>query len=241
MTTPVSQEPEIVIDARFNGPPGSANGGYACGVVARQLGGGAVEVRLRRPPPLGRPLRWDGAALRDGEDVVVEGARVPPAEAGPPDDVPAPVPLEDARAATGSYPGLSRHPYPTCFGCGPERAPGDGLRISPGAVPGRPLVASAWTPHSSVVVDGEVPLEVAWAAHDCTGGWAALGDVEGRYVLGTMRGAVTARPVPGEPHVVTGWRRGEEGRKLYCASSLRTAAGELLGWSQQTWIRVADE
>jgi hypothetical protein len=241
MTTPVSPQPEIVIGSRFNGPPGSANGGYACGLVARLLGGGPAEVRLRRPPPLDRPLRWDGSALRDGEDVVAEGAPLPAADAGPPDELPPPVDLDDARAAAAGYPGLVRHPYPTCFGCGPERAPGDGLRISPGPVPGRSVVAAAWTPHPSVAVDGEVPLEVAWAALDCTGGWAGLGDVEGRYVLGTMRGAVTARPTVGLPHVVTGWQRGAERRKLSCGSLLRTAAGDLLGWSQQTWIRIADE
>jgi hypothetical protein len=243
MTSPVAQKPEIVIGARFNGPPGSANGGYACGLVARLLGGGTVEVRLRRPPPLDRPLRWDAAtgALRDGDDVVAEGAPVPAADAGPPADLPAPVDLAVARAAAAGYPGLVRHPYPTCFGCGPERAPGDGLRISPGPVPGRRVVAAAWTPHASVVVDGEVPLAVAWAALDCTGGWAGLGDVEGRFVLGTMRGGVTAHPAAGAPHVVTGWQQGLEGRKLGCASSLRTAAGDLLGWSQQTWIRIGDE
>jgi hypothetical protein len=241
MTTPVSPEPEIVIGARFNGPPGSANGGYACGAVARLLGGGAVEVRLRRPPPLDSPLRWDGSALRDGEDVVAEGARVSAADAGPPDDLPPPVALADARAAEAGYAGLIRHPFPTCFGCGTQRAPGDGLRISPGPVLDRPLVASGWTPHPSIAVDGEVPLEVAWASLDCIGAWAWLSDVEGRAVLGTIRGAVTALPAVDQPHVVTGWRRGAEGRKLLCGSALRTAAGDLLGWSQQTWIRIPDE
>jgi hypothetical protein len=41
---------------RFCGPPATANGGYACGAIAELLSGG-VEVTLRRPPPLGRPLR----------------------------------------------------------------------------------------------------------------------------------------------------------------------------------------
>ena len=45
------------IDPRFNGPPGSGNGGYTCGLVAGLLGGPA-EVTLRLPPPLGTPLAW---------------------------------------------------------------------------------------------------------------------------------------------------------------------------------------
>jgi len=61
---------------RFCGSPGSANGGYACGSIAELLGGG-VEVTLRRPPPLGRPLRLrlrDGgaAAVHDGDELVAE-------------------------------------------------------------------------------------------------------------------------------------------------------------------------
>jgi hypothetical protein len=48
---------ECEIERRYNGPAGSANGGYTCGLVARLVGGPCAEVTLRRPPPLGRPLR----------------------------------------------------------------------------------------------------------------------------------------------------------------------------------------
>lgn len=239
----------IVIGRRFNGPEGSANGGYACGLVAGLLGGAPAEVRLRRPPPLERPLSWDGGRLLDpdgdgdapGEDagVVAEGTALAGADAAPPAELPAPVAMDDAEAATRGYPGLVRHPFPTCFGCGPRREPGDGLRLGPGPVAGRDVVAAPWVPHPSLVAGGEVPLEVMWAALDCTGGWAGLGSHEGMFVLGTMRAAVGDRAAVGEPHVVTGWQLGLDGRKLRCGSALRTAAGTLLGWSLQTWIRVA--
>ena len=59
----------IVIDSRFRGPPRSANGGYACGMLARHLSGG-VSVRLSAPPPLDTELRLefspDEAALFHG-------------------------------------------------------------------------------------------------------------------------------------------------------------------------------
>jgi hypothetical protein len=45
----------LTIEGRFNGPEGSGNGGYTCGLLARELDGEA-EVTLRRPPPLDRPL-----------------------------------------------------------------------------------------------------------------------------------------------------------------------------------------
>ena len=63
---------ELVIDPRFNGPVGSANGGYTCGLVADFLDGTA-EVTLRRPPPLGRPL---GVERDDRRVVVRDGSRV---------------------------------------------------------------------------------------------------------------------------------------------------------------------
>ncbi len=46
----------ICIAQRFNGPPGIANGGYICGMVAEH-DNGPVEVTLRRPTPLERPLQ----------------------------------------------------------------------------------------------------------------------------------------------------------------------------------------
>jgi len=228
---------EIVIARRFNGPPDSANGGYACGTVARLLGGGAVEVRLRRPPPLDHPLAWDGARLLDGDTVVAEGSPIP--DGATPADLPAPVSVDEARAASRLFPGLVDHPFPTCFGCGPRRDAADGLHVFAGPVAGRHVVASPWVPHPSLLIDGRIPLEVMWAALDCTGGWAGLGQVEGTYVLGTMRGSVDGRATVEDTHVVMGWQEGIDGRKLQCGSALTTASGDLLGWSEQTWIRLS--
>ena len=51
----------MIIPARFNGPPGSANGGYACGLVSEALGGG-FEVTLLLPPPLETELDLVGTS-----------------------------------------------------------------------------------------------------------------------------------------------------------------------------------
>jgi hypothetical protein len=57
---------ELNLGEQLCGPPATANGGYACGAIAELLGGGP-EVTLRRPPPLGRPLRllWADDRERD--------------------------------------------------------------------------------------------------------------------------------------------------------------------------------
>ncbi|KKK73920.1 hypothetical protein LCGC14_2888970, partial [marine sediment metagenome] len=123
----------MIIDRRFRGPPESGHGGYVCGVVAGLIGGTA-EVTLRRPPPLGRPLevmRHDGSgiSLRDDQTVVAEGA-----PASVEIDVPGPVGFSDAEVASRSYIGLRKPAFPTCFGCGTQRAEGDGLRLFAGRV-----------------------------------------------------------------------------------------------------------
>jgi hypothetical protein len=232
---------EVVIPGRFNGPPTSAHGGYTCGTVLRLLGGSAARVRLRQPPPLDHPLGWDGTGLLNGDDVVAEGE---PFDGGePPVDVPPPVPLEAAQVATRQYAGFDRHPFPTCFGCGTQRQEGDGLRLFAGPVEGRPVAATPWTPHRSLVhdgCDGKIPIEVVCASLDCPGAWSALGDMgDAVFVLGTMQVGVLRDVAVGEPHVAMGWRIGLDGRKLTCGSALHTADGELAGWSHQTWIRIA--
>ncbi|HEU0200573.1 MAG TPA: hypothetical protein VFR86_09060, partial [Burkholderiaceae bacterium] len=123
------------ISSRFCGPPRSGNGGYVCGRVARHVAGPAV-VRLKAPPPLEKPLQIDVSAdlvqLRDESAVIAEG-RSTQLEMAPP----APPLFEVAAEASGSYLGFARHPFPTCFVCGPRRSTGDGLRIFPGRVAGQ--------------------------------------------------------------------------------------------------------
>jgi hypothetical protein len=229
---------EVVIPGRFNGPPTSAHGGYACGTILRLLGGSAARVRLRQPPPLDRPLWWDGTGLLDGGDLVAEGA---PLDGGEPQvEVPPPVPLEAAQIATRQFAGFDEHPFPTCFGCGPQRDDGDGLRLFAGPVEGRPVAAAQWVPHPSLLRDGKIPIEVVCASLDCPGAWSTLGDMDGAvFVLGTMQVGVLRDVAVGEPHVAMGWRIGLDGRKLLCGSALHTATGDLAGWSHQTWIRIA--
>jgi hypothetical protein len=217
----------VRIPARFNGPPGSANGGYTCGLLAAFVGGEA-EVTLRVPPPLERELevvRADARVeLRDGETLVAEAEPVSLDV-----DVPAPVPFAEAEAASTGYAGFAHHAYPTCFTCGPARE--DGLGIYAGPVTGRDdLVAATWTPAE------EPAPEVVWAALDCPSGWAVDDFQREGVLLGRMAARVDRLPLPGDPCVVLGWRIGEEGRKRYAGSALTTTDGNVLARSRSTWI-----
>lgn len=215
------------IPARYNGPPESANGGYACGLVAGLLGG-VVEVTLRLPPPLDRELgvvRQDGRVeIRDGDAVVAVAER-----ASVDEEVPEPVAVEAAEEASTRYEGFVHHAYNTCFVCGPERE--DGLRVYAGPVEGRPgLLAAPWTPGE------DVGPELVWAALDCPSGWAVDDFQREGVLLGRMAARIDRLPEPGEPHVVLGWRVGEDGRKRYAGSALLTADGEVLARARSTWL-----
>lgn len=216
------------IAARYMGPPGSANGGVACGRLAAYLPAPVAQVTLRRPPPLDTDLRVDVGAdavrLWDGEHLVAE------AVAGEVDVEPPPaVDLATAAAAAEHYAGLSAHPFPGCVVCGTDRPPPDGLGLRPGPV-GPDAVAAVWTP-------ADADRALVWAALDCPGGWAE--DLPGRpMVLGRMTLRLDAEPELGQPHVVQGWIARRDGRKTHTGTSLRDAEGRLLALAQQTWIAV---
>jgi hypothetical protein len=217
--------PELVIDRKFRGPTGSANGGYTCGLFASFVHGPA-EVTLRLPPPLERPLEvvTDGSLeLRDGEQLVAQAA---PAELEL--DVPDAIPFEDAAAA--ELPDGDRESvFPECFVCGWAR--GDGMRIYAGPVEGRDLVAATWTPTEDVISS-----EFVWAALDCPGAYAVEFGQRGNPVLGRLTARVEHLPHPGERCVVIGWPLGEEGRKLYAGTAVFGGDGRMLGAARATWI-----
>ena len=107
---------EIGIAARFNGPPGSGNGGYSCGVLAAFIDG-TCRVRLHVPPPLDTALtvrRVDsgGVQMYDGDTLV--GSAVPAALAL---EVPPAPTLAQAVEASKGYLHHENHSYPTCFVC----------------------------------------------------------------------------------------------------------------------------
>src|SRR3954465_15119640 len=123
----------LVLDPRFNGPPGSANGGYACGAVG-ELVDGPAEVTLLSPPPLGAPLcvhfRPEGAVEVTGR----HGAAVPPPRPVEGVDVEPPVrpSLADAREASRRHPGHGRDGLLSgWYVCGPLRPHGPRTHFPP--------------------------------------------------------------------------------------------------------------
>jgi hypothetical protein len=235
----------VEIDARFQGIPAVALGGYVGGLLARGYDGG--EVTLRRPVPLGKPLaiehRETGTVvLLDGDEPLATldpAVRLDLA-------VPGPVTLDEASAASGRSLQRStayRHPFPHCLVCGAGRAEGDGVRLFAGPVAGRELVAAPWTPHLAFAdADGNVLPEFVWAVLDCPtimalvfrSAPAATDRVVTARLAVTRSGPVRA----GAPHVVVGWEAGRDGRAFVTGGAVLSPDGTPLAIARHTLVPV---
>jgi hypothetical protein len=226
----------FVVPNRFCGPPDSGNGGYTCGMVAKELGG-AVECTLRMPVPLNVSLRIErtekGAVLRDDDKVVIEAV---PTTVDI--DPPATISFEAATTAMASSAALDpRHPFPTCFVCGPKRGVHDGLRIFPAPIAGGQY-AAAWVPDHEFGDDQHIlRSEFLWAAMDCPTGFASGFPSVGKLVTGRLA-VEQLRPIlTGENCVLMSWPLGVEGRKHFSAACLYQQE-ELCAVGRATWIKV---
>lgn len=237
--------PQVFIDARFHGPPHSANGGYACGAVA-ELADGPVTVSLRVPPPLERAMSVEvenDGRLRmfDGDTMVAEAVRTEPLDA----EVPASVDLSAAQDAARRFTGFDEHLFPTCWTCGPDRPAGDGLRIFTGAVDGQgaelDLVAAPWTPDAEVDAgDGSVLAPHVWAALDCPSYFGAVRDEPA--LLARLTADLRAPVVVGQPYVVLGWTAAPaEGRKRHGGSAVLDVDGHVVAVAESLWVTLSDE
>ncbi len=231
---------DITIAKRFCGPPTTGNGGYVCGAIAR-LFPATVEVTLRAPPPLEVPLALtlhDDSAALEHEGVRLADARPATLELA----LPEPVTFEQAARAAEHYVGKHDHPYPTCFVCGPERRPGDGMRLFPGALEDRPVVAAPFVPDASIVDEHDLVLpEITWASLDCPGFFGMYTFAESRnpwWLLGRLTASVAKRPQRDERCVVMGWLLEREGRKAHTGSALFGENGEVYGFARGIWIEL---
>jgi len=233
---------QVTIERRFRGPPSSAHGGYACGLAAVHLDARVASVSLRHPPPLETPLtvRHDAdsrISLLDGERVIAEAE---PAELSV--EIPAIVSAAEAEAASVQNPWTDKHPFPGCFGCGPDRDPSEAIRVIPGEVPERDVFADSWTPDPSLADDdGQVSKLFTWAALDCPTAAPAIAPGSGPHVLARLTADPELAPImAGEKHIVVAWliERGE--RKSRGGAVIFKLDGTPCAVSEGLWIKLRD-
>jgi hypothetical protein len=228
----------LCVPGRFNGPLTSGHGGYCSGVIAGFVEGPA-EVTLRSPVPLDTRLdvaRQDDGSIRvlDGETLVAEAHSAPELEL----EVPPPVGVEAARQAATRYRGRPDGLFGRCFVCGRGRE--DALGVFAGAVDGRQLVASPWTPPEwTAGDDGRVLPEFVWAVLDCPTYFAIYMNGElPMSVLGRLTAVVQAPVVPGEEHVVIAWPIEADGRKRHAGAAVLSAEGAPLAVARALMIEA---
>lgn len=229
----------IVIPPRFCGPPGTGNGGFVAGRFAAATAlAGPVEVTLRRPTPLATqlwvardPARAQWTLATPQGEVVAEARASQVAIASEP-------PRAPRAHAIPSAVERADHPFPRCFVCGPERAHGDGLRIEPMLLEGGAGVAAPWSPPADLAdAAGVADPAVVWAALDCPGYFAIVGDGALRpMLLGRMTAQIAAPLHAGERYAVIAWRLGSEGRRHETETALLDAAGTVRACSRQVWV-----
>ena len=230
---------QLVIDKRYEGIPGVSLGGYVAGVAAKELGA-SVTVTLARVVVPGSTVTLERSEsqvlVRVGDELAATAERSPFETTAP-----VPVSPRDAENASERYPGFDHHFFPNCFSCGPSRLVGEGLRVFPGPVDGRPLVATLWRPPPLVwQADRTVASEFLWAALDCPAIWAHVvhggSEPDDRAVSGRLSLDQHA-PVPGEGvSIVAGWPIRREGRKIIAGAGIFSETGDLLVEARQTMI-----
>lgn len=231
------QVDSLTIPESICGPSKTGNGGYVAGLLAQHLEG-AVTVRLVKGVPLGVEMRVesDQGALRlmEGDKLIARAHRTE-LDLEPP----TPPTLAEAEAATERFPLYERHPFPRCIVCGTQRAPGDGLRIFPGAVEGSSLFATPWVPNTSVADNsGAVRTEYLWAPLECPAGIALYPHF---VVMGELSGRVQSSLSVGEQCVITAWPIGRDGRKHYAGTAIHGEDGRVVAVGQSTWIEISRE
>ena len=209
-----------------------------CGRVAKHVAGPAV-VRLKAPPPIETTLEVSIAEgvvqLLQGSRVIAEG-RAAELDLSPPP----PPTFGEAMNAAKFYAGFTRHDFPGCFVCGPQRAAGDGMRIFPGPIESRSIVAAPWIPDASLA-DGSagVAAEFLWAALDCTSAFAVLPIPEDKtMVLGELCARTEGSVTLGEKCIAIGWRLQVDGRKRFAASAVFSESGVPVAVGRATWIEI---
>jgi len=229
---------KIIIDKKYRGLPDYGNGGYVSGVVARFIKGTA-EITLKRPTPLNKSLNIEKTSngkilLLDGDVILAEGK---PSSINL--KVPDPPSYEEAIYASRLSKAIGNSFSSDCVICGFNRAEGDGLRIFPGPVKGRKIVAAPWIPYSSLADDtGKVKSEFIWGVLDCPGAYAIPIEQTQKTLLGRFVVRIDRDIYTNKKYITIGWSLSKEGRKHYTGTALFTESGDLCGVAQGTWIEL---
>ena len=230
---------DITIDAKYNGPPDSGNGGYVSGLLAEALGLSQFEVFLKAPPPIDTPMMLTAHnqhyELKHGDRLIATISQF---------DVDLQVPFfptnEQAIKSANYYPGFERHVFPRCFVCGPDRDTCDGLRLYTGRQPNSNYVAAPFETFNELFDhQGKMYTRFISAALDCPGAYAITQiDHECALVLGNFQVSIEEEIAKSDQLIVVGWYLGTEGRKNYSGTAIIDDRGHIKAKARAVWIEI---
>lgn len=231
-------EEQLIIPAQYNGPPDSGNGGYSCGALG-VLVDGPAKIRLSSPPPLDTSMtvhRLDGGAVELRRDDELVATAIPQSVKL---NIPVAPSLEQAEQASRDFAGTKNHAFPSCYVCGPERGPCDGMRLFAGPVKDSPIYACVWSPTRDQLNEhGNVRDEIVWAALDCPGYFAAFRQELRPALLGELTADLIDVVDGSQDHVVFAWSISHSGRKHVVGTAVADAEGSIRAVGHATWIEM---
>jgi hypothetical protein len=217
---------------RYEGMPGTMQGGYVASIAAGDRTG-PIRVRIRRPLRAGdlleRTVDGDTWGVHRTGELVMVGAPTTM-------HVSDPGPLDLATALDAARQPLPFDPpFPACVGCG-DRPDSLGLRIRP--MPAARRMVAAWTPAGS----GVVPRSDVWTVTDCITSWCVFVDPPthggGSAVTGNIAMQFLADLEAGRTYLYQSWRERDDGRSIICGGAIHDTAGNLVALADQELVRV---
>jgi len=231
---------EISVSRHFEGPTDLTLGGHISGLMSPHLAADTVEVTLRKPTFMERPLVLDTSVedrvfLYDG-DTLLNEARPAVLDM----EIPDIISLEQARKAAQRE---SVAGFPNCFGCGSGRTRESGLHLRSGPVEGRNAVGIDWQPTAATVgaEEGEgVSETMVLTAMECPIARAMelneMSKPGETAVLGRMTTRISELPIVGRQYFFMGWPVERVGRRIEIAGTLNRADGEIMAATRLTFV-----
>ncbi|TGK18526.1 hypothetical protein [Leptospira stimsonii] len=238
----------IEINEKYCGPPKSGNGGYIAGIAAKPIQKDAAVIKIKSPGPLNETLYYSLNSSTNGIKLLSKDADVVIAEAQEDPEFFMNVPelnssiLEDIQNPEEEYLGFQRHPFPTCFVCGPQRKQEDGMRIFPAKIPDQVgfthLHGDFWNPWKDLGdADGKIRNEIVWAALDCPGGFAVSYVDPTMIVLVKLRGRILESLFTEVPYAILSWEIGRNRRQRTPGTAIyRISDRKCVAYSEALWM-----
>ncbi|OGN88609.1 MAG: hypothetical protein A2Z74_02690 [Chloroflexi bacterium RBG_13_46_9] len=117
------------------------------------------------------------------------------------------------------------------------------MRIFPGLIEARSIVAAPWVPDASLAEgSSSVRTEFLWATLDCAGAIALVTLVwrlfpSKYWVTGELSARIDGSITPGEKCVVIGWPLQIDGRKCFAGSAVFSESGHPVAVGRSIWFQ----